>query len=107
VPHPPQATAKVQAGETVLVTAAAGGTGQFAVQLAKLAGCRVVAVCGSEAKAAAARQLGADEVIDYRREDLGVGGGGCAAAVCLAQAPGPGPGRLLHDALLLAPSAVA
>jgi NAD(P)-dependent dehydrogenase (short-subunit alcohol dehydrogenase family) len=72
--HPAlQATAKIRAGETVLVTAAAGGTGQFAVQLAKLAGCRVVAVCGSEAKAAAARRLGADEVVEYRREALGVG----------------------------------
>jgi NADPH-dependent curcumin reductase CurA len=39
------------AKKTVLVTAAAGGTGQFAVQLAKLAGCTVVATCGGQQKA--------------------------------------------------------
>lgn len=57
-------------GKTVLVTAAAGGTGQFAVQLAKLAGCRVVATCGSPEKAEMLRNLGADRVVDYKREDL-------------------------------------
>ncbi len=73
-----QATAHIQAGETVLVTAAAGGTGQFAVQLAKLAGCHVIAVCGSETKAAVARQLGADHVIDYKCQDVQVrAAGGC------------------------------
>lgn len=54
------------AQKTVLVTAAAGGTGQFAVQLAKLAGCHVVATCGGPAKARLLRQLGADRVIDYK-----------------------------------------
>ena len=58
-------------GKTVLVTAAAGGTGQFAVQLAKLAGCRVVATCGTPEKAEMLRGLGADRVVDYKREDLG------------------------------------
>jgi NADPH:quinone reductase-like Zn-dependent oxidoreductase len=53
-------------GETVLVTAAAGGTGQFAVQLAKLAGNTVVATCGDEAKAALLARLGVDRVINYR-----------------------------------------
>ncbi len=57
-------------GETVLVTAAAGGTGQYAVQLAKLAGNTVVGTCGSEEKAALLRDLGADRVINYRDEDL-------------------------------------
>eukprot|EP00887_Chlorella_sp_A99_P002267 scaffold10.g2267.t1 len=57
-------------GETVLVTAAAGGTGHLAVQLAKLAGCRVVASCGGAAKAALLRGLGADRVVDYREESL-------------------------------------
>ncbi|MEW5301521.1 MAG: hypothetical protein WDW36_004378 [Sanguina aurantia] len=60
----------LKAGETVLVTAAAGGTGQFAVQLAKLAGCHVIATCGGAAKAATLKQLGADRVVDYKREDL-------------------------------------
>ena len=58
-------------GKTVLVTAAAGGTGQFAVQLAKLAGCRVVATCGTPEKADMLRDLGADRVVDYKQEDLG------------------------------------
>jgi NADPH:quinone reductase-like Zn-dependent oxidoreductase len=52
--------------KTVLVTAAAGGTGQFAVQFAKLAGCHVVATCGGAAKAQLLRQLGVDRVIDYK-----------------------------------------
>ncbi|GAQ80953.1 ARP protein [Klebsormidium nitens] len=62
---------KMGTGETVLVTAAAGGTGQFAVQLAKLAGNTVVATCGGAEKAALLRSLGVDRVIDYRTEDVG------------------------------------
>ena len=57
-------------GETVLVTAAAGGTGQFAVQLAKAAGNVVVATCGGGAKAATLKTLGVDRVIDHTREDV-------------------------------------
>lgn len=49
--------ARLVPGETVLVTAAAGGTGAFAVQLAALAGCRVVATCGGPAKAALLARL--------------------------------------------------
>eukprot|EP00884_Botryococcus_braunii_P020803 jgi/Botrbrau1/7406/Bobra.0112s0007.2 len=56
--------------DTVLVTAAAGGTGHFAVQLAKLAGCHVVATCGGKEKAAALKELGADRVIDYKSEEV-------------------------------------
>jgi NADPH:quinone reductase-like Zn-dependent oxidoreductase len=62
---------KMGTGETVLVTAAAGGTGQFAVQLAKLAGNTVIATCGGAEKAALLRGLGVDRVIDYRQEDVG------------------------------------
>lgn len=58
-------------GEKVLVTAAAGGTGQFAVQLAKLAGNHVVATCGGAEKAHVLRGLGVDRVIDYKQEDVG------------------------------------
>jgi NADPH-dependent curcumin reductase CurA len=58
-------------GETVAVSAAAGGVGHIIVQLAKLRGCKVVAVCGGPAKAAFVRSLGADRVIDYRAEDVG------------------------------------
>ena len=56
------------AGEIVLVTAAAGATGSFAVQLAKLAGCHVVATVGSAAKAAVVKELGADRIINYHDE---------------------------------------
>ena len=56
--------------ETVLVTAAAGATGLFAVQLAKLAGHHVVATCSSEDKVAVLRSLGADRVVNYRTESL-------------------------------------
>ena len=61
--------ARLQAGETLLVHAAAGGVGSAAVQLGKAAGARVVAVVGGPAKAEVARQLGADVVID--RTDAG------------------------------------
>jgi len=60
----------LSSGETVLVTAAAGGTGQFAVQLAKLAGNRVVGTCGGAAKAALLAELGIDRVIDHTRESV-------------------------------------
>jgi hypothetical protein len=62
--------ARLAPGETVLVTAAAGGTGQFAVQLAALAGATVIATCGGAAKAALLRRLGAHRVIDYTAEDV-------------------------------------
>ena len=62
--------AEMGTDETVLVTAAAGGTGQYAVQLAKLAGNTVVGTCGSEEKAALLRDLGADRAVVYRDEDL-------------------------------------
>jgi hypothetical protein len=55
-------------GDTVLITAAAGGTGQFAVQLAAAAGATVVALVGDDATAAAARALGAAATVNYRAE---------------------------------------
>ena len=61
---------QVQPGETVLVTAAAGGTGQYAVQLAKRAGARVLGTCGSAHKADLLRQIGCDRPILYRSESL-------------------------------------
>lgn len=57
-------------GETVLVTAAAGGTGQFAVQLAKLAGNHVIGTCGSDDKAELLQSLGCDRMVNYRKETL-------------------------------------
>ncbi|XP_028835789.1 prostaglandin reductase 3-like isoform X2 [Denticeps clupeoides] len=57
-------------GETVLVTAAAGGTGQFAVQFAKMAGCHVIGTCSSDEKAGFLRTIGCDRPINYKAEDL-------------------------------------
>ncbi|XP_061146001.1 prostaglandin reductase 3-like [Syngnathus typhle] len=57
-------------GETVLVTAAAGGTGQFAVQFAKQAGCHVIGTCSSNEKAGFLRSIGCDRPINYKAEDL-------------------------------------
>ena len=62
--------AGMRRGQTVLVTAAAGGTGQFAVQLAKAAGNHVVATCGNARKVELLKRLGADRVVNYREEDL-------------------------------------
>ena len=56
--------------ETVLVTAAAGGTGQYAVQLAKRAGNHVVGTCGTPEKAEFLQSLGCDRVINYRQENV-------------------------------------
>lgn len=61
---------QMTSGQVVLVTAAAGGTGQFAVQLAKLAGNKVVATCGGESKAALLASLGVDRVINYQHEKI-------------------------------------
>lgn len=57
-------------GETVLVTAAAGGTGQFAVQFAKQAGCHVIGTCSSNEKAGFLKSIGCDRAINYTTEDL-------------------------------------
>lgn len=63
---------KAKAGETVVVSAAAGATGSTVVQLAKAAGCRVIGLAGGPDKCAAVRALGADAAIDYRATgDLG------------------------------------
>ncbi|KAI3525928.1 hypothetical protein L1887_05062 [Cichorium endivia] len=62
--------AQMESGKTVLVTAAAGGTGQFAVQVAKLAGNKVVATCGGKDKATLLRDLGVDRVINYKEESI-------------------------------------
>jgi NADPH2:quinone reductase len=62
--------AGLKAGETLLVHAAAGGVGSGAVQLGKAAGARVIGVVGGPEKAAVARELGADVVIDRYAEDI-------------------------------------
>ncbi|MFI6345600.1 NADPH:quinone oxidoreductase family protein [Streptomyces sp. NPDC050560] len=62
--------ARLQAGETLLVHAAAGGVGSAAVQLGRAAGARVIGVVGGSAKADAARALGCDVVLDRHRDDI-------------------------------------
>ncbi|MCB2107275.1 MAG: zinc-binding dehydrogenase [Rhodobacteraceae bacterium] len=57
-------------GETVAVSAAAGGLGHIVVQVAKLAANHVIAIAGGAEKCARLRELGCDRVIDYRREDV-------------------------------------
>ncbi len=61
---------QLKAGETVVVTGAAGGAGQAAVEIAKLMGARVIAVVSSEEKAVIARAAGADEIILFPGSDL-------------------------------------
>lgn len=62
--------AGIRSGETLLVHAAAGGVGSAAVQLGKAAGAQVIGVVGGPQKAAVARKLGADVVVDRREEDF-------------------------------------
>ena len=58
-------------GSHVLITGGAGGVGHYAIQFAKARGAAVLTTVSSEAKAALARQAGADHVIDYKRENVG------------------------------------
>lgn len=60
--------ARMKAGDTVLVSAAAGSVGQICGQIAKLGGCRAVGITSSAQKAAWCRELGYDEVVDYKAE---------------------------------------
>ncbi|MFN8625026.1 MAG: zinc-binding dehydrogenase [Candidatus Binatia bacterium] len=62
--------ARIKAGEDVLVFAAGSGVGSFAVQIARAAGCRVIATAGSADKLRRARELGAECVIDHYAEDV-------------------------------------
>jgi NADPH:quinone reductase len=62
--------ARLQAGETVLVTGAAGGVGLACVELAHLIGARVIAVVGGAAKVAMVRTHGAAEVVDHSCEEV-------------------------------------
>jgi NADPH-dependent curcumin reductase CurA len=61
---------EAKAGETVVVSAAAGATGSAAVQIAKILGCRVVGIAGTDEKCAWVRELGADGAINYRTDDV-------------------------------------
>lgn len=63
-------TYQLKAGETALVHAAGGGTGQLLVQVAKHCGARVIGTVSTEEKAKIAREAGADEVIIYTHQDF-------------------------------------
>lgn len=63
--------ARIEPGETIVVEAAAGGTGSLSVQLAKRAGARVIGLASSEEKREMVQGLGADVCVDSRAEDLG------------------------------------
>jgi NADPH:quinone reductase-like Zn-dependent oxidoreductase len=94
--------AQVQAGEKVLIIGASGGVGTFAIQIAKAFGAEVTGVC-STAKTDLVLALGADNVVDYMRDDfaggerrydviLDIGGNGRLSRLRRALAPG---GRLV------------
>lgn len=61
--------AKLRPGEDVLIHAAGSGVGSIGIQIAKLLGARVIATASTEEKREKARELGADDAVDYTRED--------------------------------------
>ena len=61
---------EMRGGETVIVSAAAGGLGHMVVQIAKLAGCHVIGLTSTDEKITLLRELGIDRPINYRKEDL-------------------------------------
>ena len=67
-----RSTYALKSGECALVHAAAGGAGLLIVQMAKALGARVIGTVSTEAKAAMARQAGADEIIFYTKQDFEV-----------------------------------
>ncbi|HEY9051333.1 MAG TPA: zinc-dependent alcohol dehydrogenase family protein [Gammaproteobacteria bacterium] len=62
--------ARMQTGQTVLIHAGAGGVGHVAIQLAKAAGCKVITTVSDEHKGKLVKMFGADEVINYKKEDV-------------------------------------
>jgi len=62
--------ARIQPGQSLFVHGGSGGVGSAVVQMAKAVGARVITTAGSEAKAEACRQLGADVVVNYHTEDV-------------------------------------
>jgi NADPH:quinone reductase-like Zn-dependent oxidoreductase len=62
--------AKVRQTETVVVVGASSGVGSAGIQIAKMMGARVIATTSSEEKASRAREIGADEVVNYRTENV-------------------------------------
>lgn len=62
--------AQLQPGEWVFVNGGTGGVGSMVVQMAKIAGAKVITTVGNEEKAQQARRLGADHVLNYKTEDI-------------------------------------
>ena len=62
--------AQLKPSDDVLILGAGSGVGSSAIQIAKVAGARVIATAGSEAKLAKARELGADEVIEHSKQNI-------------------------------------
>jgi NADPH2:quinone reductase len=62
--------ARITSGQTVLIHAGAGGVGHVAIQLAKLAGAKVITTVSSKEKAAFVEQLGANKIINYKTQDV-------------------------------------
>ncbi|RKG87133.1 quinone oxidoreductase family protein [Corallococcus terminator] len=87
--HVVHTVGRVEAGQTVLVHAAAGGVGLLAVQLVKAAGARVIGTVSGEAKAKLARDVGADDIVRYDQEDV--------AARVLSLTQGRGVERVLDS----------
>jgi NADPH:quinone reductase len=63
--------ARIEPGETIVIEAAAGGTGTLAVQVAKRAGAKVIGLASNPEKRELVAGLGADATVDSRAEDLG------------------------------------
>ncbi|GAA0805042.1 zinc-binding dehydrogenase [Spirilliplanes yamanashiensis] len=84
--------AGLRAGETLLVHAAAGGVGSAAVQLGAAAGARVVGVAGGPDKAAVARRLGAEVVVDRTAHS-----DPASFVAALREACGPGGADVVYD----------
>ncbi len=59
-----------KSGDIVVVSGAAGGVGHIVVQMAKILGCYVIGIAGGPEKCAIVKNLGADEMIDYKNEDV-------------------------------------
>lgn len=68
--HAVRTVAEVVPGQSILVQAGASGSGSMAIQVAKALGARVMATASSDAKAALARRMGADEVVRYRDRNV-------------------------------------
>lgn len=74
--------AGVRAGQSVLVHGASGGVGHLALQIAKAHGASVTAVCGTR-NVELAYELGADRVVDYRKDDVAQAGGAYDAVIAV------------------------